>query len=169
MKKNQFKMQKGMSLLEILVVVTIFAVLGVLVTRSVLLTLQGSRKTEALVKTRENLNFAMNVMERQIRNANAITECPNADPSILNYTDADGNSSSFTCTNISTQNGYIASGSASLTNDSINVLSCQFSCTPGTSINPPSVTITVSATDKTASGIQNSTVSVSNKIYLRNY
>lgn len=161
--------QTGMSLLEILVVVTIFAVLGVLVTRSVLLTLQGSRKTEALVKTRENLNFAMSVMERQIRNADSIIQCPNADPKILDYTDADGATTSFTCTNIATADGYIASGSARLTNDSINVLTCQFGCTIGSSTNPSSVTIDISATDKTATGVQNATVSVSNKIYLRNY
>ena len=74
------KLQKGMSLLEILVVVAIFSILGVIVTRSVLLTLRGSKKSESQVKVRENVNYALAVIERQLRNADSIVTCPN-DPS----------------------------------------------------------------------------------------
>ena len=61
------KTLKGMSLLEILIVVAVFSILGVIVTRSVLLTLRGSKKSESQVKVRENVSFSLGVIERQLR------------------------------------------------------------------------------------------------------
>ncbi len=89
----------GLSLIEILVVVSIFAILGIIITRSVILTLQGSKKSESLIRVRENLDYAKSVIERQIRNADN-AECPNPDTTLLNYTDQFGNKTSFSCTNI---------------------------------------------------------------------
>jgi len=160
---------KGMSLLEILVVVSIFAVLGVITTRAVLLTLQGSKKSESLVRVRENLNFALGTVERQIRNADSVTECPNPDANLITYADARGDASTFSCVNIGSDDGYIASASARLTSDTVNVTTCSFVCAVGSSLNPPSVTITMEATDKSATGIQGSSVSTTTQIYLRNY
>jgi len=161
--------QKGMSLIEILVVVSIFAILAIITTRSVLLTLQGSKKSESLVKVRENLGYSMGVVERQIRNANAIAECPNSDANVVNYTDQNGNPASFSCVNVGSTNAYVASGSARLTSTEITVTSCSFVCTPGTSANPPLVSVTLEAKDAAAVGIQNSSVSTTTQIYLRNY
>lgn len=163
------KRQKGISLIEILVVITIFAVLGVITTRSVLLTLQGTKKTEAIVRVRENLNYAMGAMERQIRNAESVPSCPNSDKSVLNYLDNDGNSASYTCTNIGTGDGYLASGSARLTNSAIDIITCQLNCIPSSANTPSAVQITLTGTDKNAAGIPGATVSVFNTIYLRNY
>ncbi len=163
------KSQQGVSLLEILVVVTIFAILGVVVSRSVLLTLQGSRKTESIVKVRENLSYAMNIIERQVRNADSIPACPLTDPNTLTYTDTFGQSTSFTCVNIGQETGNVASGSARLTNDSITVTACSFACEPGTVNNPASIVVDITAVDRNALSSSTSSVSLSNKIYLRNY
>ncbi len=161
--------EKGMSLIEILVVVSIFAILAIITTRSVLLTLQGSKKSETLVKVRENLGYSMGVVERQIRNANTISECPNSDTNTINYTDQNGNAASFSCVNVGSVNGYIASGSARLTSTEITITGCSFMCTPGTSANPSLVNVTLEAKDAAAVGIQNSSVSTTTQIYLRNY
>lgn len=153
-----------MSLIEILVVVTIFAILGIIVTRAVILTIGGSKKSESLVKVRENLNYAVGVIERQLRNADVITTCPNPDPSRVDYQDSFGQSASFSCSS-----GAIASGSAQLTSSEVTITNCSFVCQPGTQNGPQLVTVTLTAKDKNISGTQNSTVDITSQIYLRNY
>lgn len=160
--------QKGMSLIEIVIVIGIFSVLSILVSQSLLLTLKGSRKTEVVVKVRENVNYALGIIERQLRNANSITDCTN--PLSISYLDDLGNPGTFSCQNLS-GNGYIASGSAltKLTVDSVDITACSFSCTAGSQGSPPSVTFTVTAQDSTATGISNAIVSASKQVYLRTY
>lgn len=158
---------KGMSLLEILVVVSIFAVLGILVTQSVILTVRGSKKSETLVNVRENLNYAMGIVERQIRNSNSITDCASQpSTSRIDYLDQNGVAAYFSCPS---GGGYIASGSGRLTSTDIDVTTCSFVCTPGTAGNPDSVNIDFVAKDVNTTGIETSTVSISNQVYLRNY
>lgn len=166
------KLIKGLSLLEILVVITIFAVLGILVTQSVLLTVRGSKKSESLVTVRENLNYAMGIVERQIRNADSI-DCTNSTATELKYSDQDGNNSSFWCIGIGNENSYVASGSAGLTSrltgDTIKVNRCSFTCNSGDSVNPGHVDIDIEAQLINSTGIEKSIVSFTDKIYLRNY
>lgn len=160
-----------MSLIEILVVVTIFAVLGILVTQSVILTLQGSKKSESLVHVRENLNYSLSIIERQIRNAGSVTPCPNSDTKIINYFDQNGVLGLFSCVNTGSNNSYIASGSAGLrlTSDTVKITACSFVCTLRNGDNPSLVTINLTLKDAAASGIQSAEVSASTQIYLRNY
>lgn len=153
----------GMSLIEILVVITIFAVMGVVVARAVILTVGGSKKSESIVKVRENLNYAMGIVERQIRNANSIPTCPNSDSKVIDYIDQYGKATSFSC-----GADYVASGSARLTNNEIIVSGCSFICSPGANY-PDSIKVSFTAKDKYAVGIQNATVSVESQISLRNY
>lgn len=160
---------RGVSLLEILVVITIFAVLGVLVTRSVLLTLRGARRSEATLRIRENVNYAQSVIERQLRNANSVSPCPNPDPTILNYLDENGNPSTFSCVGLNTQDTFIASGSARLTNPSVKFIDCSISCSAPIPNVPSSVTFSIQAQDASASGIENPTLTSSTTIQLRNY
>jgi type II secretory pathway pseudopilin PulG len=142
------KRNSGISLIEILVVMGVFAVLGILTTRSVILSLQGSKKGDALVKVRENVNYAMAVMERQLRNAEEITACTSS--SIL-YKDSLGGDSSFSCSG-----GYIASGSARLTSSEVVITACSFICTPST---PPQIDINIAAEG----------ISATTKVDLRTY
>lgn len=163
------KCNKGMSLLEILVVVAIFSILGVIITRSVLLTLRGSRKSETQVKVRENINYSLTVIERQLRNADSIVECPNSDTTKIDYIDDAGSASSFSCQGVGGNDSYVASASARLTSDEIEITACSFVCTEGTSANPPSVDISINAMDVNAVGIENTQVTTSTKIFLRTY
>ncbi len=170
--KSTNKQKLGFTLIEILVVVSIFAVLGVLITRSILLTIGGSKKSENLVKLRENLNYSVGVIERQIRNANGV-DCTNADPTILDYTDQYGDSTSFSCTNDPQGIGYIASGSATienrLTGDEVDVTNCSFVCNLGASGGPSVIMIDIEAQDAGAAEAQGASVRVSSQVSLRNY
>lgn len=158
-----------MSLIEILVVIGIFGILGVLTTRSVVLTLSGSKKTENLIKIRENINYTFGVIERQLRNADAITDCTNANTLAINYLDQNGLPASFSCGNIGSGIGYISSGANQLTSNTVDINSCSFTCKVGTNGNPSSVKISVQAQDATATGISNSVVTSSTSVSLRNY
>ncbi|EKD31619.1 MAG: hypothetical protein ACD_77C00290G0005 [uncultured bacterium] len=162
------KLQKGISLIEILVVITIFAVLGMIVSSSLILTMQGTKKSEAMIKVRENLNYSLSVVERNLRNASLILNCTGESVSVINYTDQYGISSSFSCMNIgSTTDSFIASGSARLTSDNIKITACNFVC-KSNAPNPPYVTISVTGQDANYTGAEGSSVSVESKIYLRN-
>lgn len=159
--------KRGVSLIEILIVIAIFAILGVLVTRAILLTLRGTRKSESVVKVRENLDYALAVIERQLRNAESV-DCATSTALLLNYRDRNGSASSFSCVTPG-PSGYIASGSARLTSTDIAVTSCSFSCTAASGDVLPSVTISAAGADARASGIESAQVSSSTKIFLRTY
>lgn len=164
--------QKGISLLEVLIVITVFAILGVIVSGSIILSIAGSKKTESIVKVRENISYSMGIIERQLRNADAVVDCPNPDSQVIDYQDQDGNTTSFSCVNVppaSGEDSYVASGSSRLTNSDIIITGCSFSCTPETTTNPPLVTISIEAKDAKALGAQSSQVTSATQIYLRNY
>ncbi len=155
--------QQGFSLIELLVVISIFSILAVLVTQSIALTLRGSKKSESLFKVRGDVSYAMNIMERLIRGAREIT-C-SADYLTLDYIDEHGTDTSFSCEG--GVNGYIASESARLTSDSTNIdcsLGNVFNCS-----SPNYVEISITAESADASGIEGSKITSSTKILLRVY
>ena len=149
-------MKKAFSLIEILIVVTIFALLGMLVTSAIALSIKGSQKSETAVKVRENLDYALGIMERQLRGAEAVSGC-SGDGLSVSYTSQEGNLSSFACVDVATANGYVASGSARLTSTEVPVSACAFTCLPTDS--PTQIQIDIS------SGL----VSLTTKIDLRVY
>lgn len=173
MKQNKYML--GVSLAEILIVVTIFAALGLVVTSSLILTIRGTKKSESLVKVRENINYSLSVIERNLRNANSVTVCatsestdPNEFKSIT-YLDQHGNFSTFSCINTGEDNSYIASGSARLSSEGVKITSCSFSCIePEDTTKSPFVTVEISAADRDSSGILTASVSAETKIQLRN-
>jgi prepilin-type N-terminal cleavage/methylation domain-containing protein len=166
---SKLKSGRGISLIEVLVVVALFAVLGVVISRSIILTLQGSQKSEFLVRARENIDYSLAVIERQIRNADSITECPNTDTNIINYTDQSGRLSSFSCVGVGSADSYVASGSARLTSNTVSVSTCSFTCTPGAGAKPPVVAVDLEVKNTNASGVQGAVVSATTQIYLRSY
>lgn len=168
-KKKERKDNNGFSLIETLVVVLIFSFVGILTTNAIFLTLRGTQRSQSTLKVREKINYAFSVIQRNLRGAQRITECPNSNPSVLEYLDEYGNSNSFSC--ITSSNGnYIASGSARLTSESdINITSCEFVCEESDSGGPASVSINISAEDNSISGIAKGKATFTTKVLLRNY
>lgn len=160
--------EKGLSLIEILVVITIFAVLGVVISGSIVLTIQGTKKSESLMRVRENLNYSLSVIERNIRNADSIPGCPYDNATLITFIDQEGVTGTFSCVNKGSPNSYIASGSARLTPDSVKIMECGFTCVRPDLSKAPMITINVAVQDASASGVQSSNVSTETQIYLRN-
>lgn len=156
MKKN------GYSLIEILVVLAVFSLLATIATQTIFLTLRSSRKVEASIKVRESLDNAVSVMERQLRNAKSVTS---GSTTQIDYIDNTGNAANFRC--VTSSPNYIASGSASLTSSDINLTSCTFSYVPATTGVPASVSISLTGTQTTSSGVEGATATVVTRIFLR--
>ena len=159
-------MKNGFTLIETLAAVVIFAAIGILSTRVIMLSVQGSKKGSSSVTVRENLNYSLSVIERLLRNANKITSCISSPPTIT-YLDGKDVSTTFTCVTLGSDK-YIASGSARLTSSEVVITSCDIVCDL-TSV-PPSVTIDVTAKDAgTLSTKESAQISISSKILLRTY
>ena len=167
-KKKIVKTIQGFSLLEILVVITVFSMLAILTTQAVILTLRGTKKSESLTKVRGNIDYSLAVIERNIRNADSIVECPNTDQTIISYTDENGSITSFSCASDS-DGGYIASASGRLTNSEVDVTSCSFVCEDAVGETNPAVTVSVSARDSVLSALEGGEITISTKIFLRSY
>lgn len=164
----------GFSLIELLVVLFVFSILAVVVAQALTLTLRGSRKSETVTQSRENIQYAVNVMDRLLRNARDLT-CPLAIDGVarsrVDYTDEDGNAAYFACIT-SGGNSYIESNSigARLTANTVTITNCNavFTCKSGTGV-PDSVDVSITAADSNAAGAEGASITASTKIFLRNY
>lgn len=160
------RLNRGFSLIEMLVVILIFSILAVLATQSLATSLRGARKSESLGHVRENVEYAMNVMERSLRSAKELDCSVSGDR--LQYFTSSGVTAFFEC-----DSGHIASNSAAarITSGDIRVTNCAtvFTCDPGGSGVPGFVTITVTAQEEDIQGPESAQYTSSTRILLRNY
>jgi prepilin-type N-terminal cleavage/methylation domain-containing protein len=159
------KIQKGISIIEVLVVIMVFSVLSILATQSIVLSLRGSQRSEATIGVRENINYSLAVIERQLHNAESV-DCGASNATTITYTDELSQVSNFTC---DLTGGFIASSSARLTGGDIDVTACTFSCNSGAPGVPGSVTISITAQDTDATGIEVASFTTNTQILLRTY
>ncbi len=162
--------KSGFSLIEVLVVMFVFSILAVVITQSLAATLRNSKKSESSERGRENVQYAISIMERLLRNAQSL-DCASSDGSKLVYKNERSADTYFACVTAGTDT-FIASNSSSirLTSNTVQITNCNsmFVCNTGVNV-PDSVDITISAADTNAPGIEGGQISVSTKILLRNY
>lgn len=165
------KLKSGFSIIEILVVLFVFSILGVVVARSLALSLQGSNKSDSTATVKTNVEYAASAMERMLRNAKSVT-CVSTNQ--IDYVDEDGNLGRFSC--LGGDDGYISSGAASpvrITSTEVDVLCTTqpiFSCTSATQTVPASVTINMRANHNARGAfLGGSQVSVQSRVQLRSY
>ncbi len=169
----------GFSLAEMLVTVTIFSVLAILTTQTIVATLRSSNKADAQGRVRENVNYSLSVVERLLKNSKSVSLpgnlCSAAGTwrSQIDYLDQSGTARSFSCIVPAAPNlPFIASNSARLTaqNIEITTASCNsaFRCRTATG-GGFFIDIAIVARDVRAQGAEGSQISVNNSIYIENY
>jgi len=131
--KFKIKGRWGFTLMEMLVVVSLFGFIAVAASGMFLSSLQSSTKSEAVKAVRHNGDYALSIMQGMILRSSSVT-CP-ADHQIA-VVDNQGYSTSFNCIEPSLGNpGKIASSSPTLSSDlttsGVSVSGCNFSCTGG--------------------------------------
>jgi len=163
----------GYTLIELLIVLGIFAVLAAIMSQALGLSLRSSRKSENIAEVRENVTVAVGVAERLLRNAQTV-DC--ATSQLLNYVDEYGNSTSLSCIDTDPSApgiGYIASGSANLRLTSIKTVDIDcllvFECTAATTNSPAVVDIKISGKSLEGQAEEAAEAESSAKILLRSY
>lgn len=164
-RKKHKKTFLGVSLIELLVVIAIFSILAVLSARGIFLSLRGARKSESVTKVRENLDYSFAVMERRLRGAEDVS-C--SEPQRVDYTSPVSGASYFSC-ELTSNDGYISSASARLTNDEVLITQCEFVCSAQTGGTPASVDINVTGVEKSVEKVEGAEVNLSTKVFLRTY
>ncbi len=169
---NHLFYQCGFSLIELLVMLGVFSILMMVVAQVLLSSLKSVRKTEASVRVRQNVEYALSVIERHLHSAKGVEVC-NLGMTSINYLTANNVSASFSCITAASL-GYVSSSSASLTSrltsEEINVTSCKFDCVDDpTDSTPPLVTVTLTASDRNTQGAESAQITQSIKVYLRSY
>jgi len=166
---NKRKYKNGYSLVEMLVVISVFSVLAVITTQALMLTFRSSRKAEAMINTQKDLRYALAVIERGLYNAESIIVCDIGWDDSIVYRDEWNQTASFSCLDDSGV-GYVASGSGKLTSTvSTDITDCEFRCTSGTGNSPDTIDILLTAVDRNTAGAEGSTVTITNSILLRSY
>lgn len=132
--------KKGFTLIEILVVIGVFAVIAVIGSTSFFSMLKGATKTKITNLVKQNGDYTLGVMEKMIRNAREIVldpgeECTSGMEEI-EISNPDGGFTTFSCTD-----NPISSNSAKLISNQVKVESCFFDCQRSGPLQPDVVTI----------------------------
>lgn len=137
------RQKNGFTLLEIVMVFGLLGVISVLATNMFFSILKASTKARILSDAKQNGNYAINVMERMIRNSKRLVGTYPSDPvSSITIVSQDDNQTTFACMSQGSAS-FVASNGASLVDSSkFSVSNCSFTIAEGESgIRPPSVTI----------------------------
>lgn len=168
------KLFSGFSLIEMLITVGIFSILAVIVTQSLASSLKGARKSDNIGRVRENVEYAMNYIERNLRGAKRLDFDDNP---VGGVDDRCGvNNSIYFYNNRGVSENILLNGTRlqhngqDITSSNIQVTSILVSCLPGAGGEPDSISITVSASDSAVTGTaESATYTAVTQITLRNY
>jgi prepilin-type N-terminal cleavage/methylation domain-containing protein len=157
-------MKKGFSLIEMLIVLTVFAFLGIIITQSLASSLKGARKSEAIGNAKENIEYILNTVERTLRRVDTIGS-DSTSIKINYFLTGRSTSEYFRCQG----NDFFWVNDQKLNNPDIKITSCSFNYQPATSGVPASVTLSLTGESLKSTGVEGSSYSSSIKVLLRNY
>lgn len=160
-------MKKGFSLIEILVVLSVFVLLVFISNQIFFSTLKGTEKTQAITAVKQNGNYAVSVIQRSLRNSKGLVSCTTT-ANKIDYYDADGKQTFFSCVGMGGPgDAYIASGSARLTSEEVKVTRCEVICR--TTTTPQEVEVNFTLEKKGAIRVQEKAIfDFKAKVVLRN-
>ncbi len=176
-------MRKGYSIIELLVVIGVFAVLAVIASQSVNLSLRSSKKSNSIVLVKQELDNSAGNIERLLQTANTVfigkdcTTDHTATPSV-GFRNSLGRRGDIACIDsypnnfIGSSDPRIASSSGEtvnyiqrLTSNKIQITSCQFICYNQNS--QTYVDFSIRANAKGVTGVEGAVVESSRKILIR--
>ena len=122
--------KKGFSLIEVLVVLSIFVLIAIIANQLLFPVFRGSEKTGAAIIVKQNGNYAISVIQRELYNSKGVSGCTGE---IISYLNADNQPTSISCP--TGTGGKISltpsSGVArDLTSNEVQVQSCTVECLP---------------------------------------
>ena len=118
---------RGFTLVEVLIAVAVFAVLGTMTTVIMVGVLQGAKKAAAVALVKNEGGRVINIMTQMLKFSTSVTACGGNSVTFQPRADA-SNPAVFACVNDGGGKYYIASNSASLTSDRVEMTSCIISC-----------------------------------------
>ncbi|MBI2590639.1 MAG: prepilin-type N-terminal cleavage/methylation domain-containing protein [Candidatus Blackburnbacteria bacterium] len=161
--------ESAFTLIELLVVMTIFTIVLLVVSQVLFSTFKGASKSEAQDTVKRQGEQAMAVMERAIRNARTIYTCSGG--LTVTYQEPSLSTGSFSCTNIGSGSGYIASVRGPLTASDVDVTSCSITCEMINGVNKVVIINASFAAKGTALNLrteEKGAISLQSRILLRN-
>lgn len=163
----RLKTESGFTLMELLIVISITALIVTTIMGLFFRSLRSGAKTETIVKVEENAQYVTAVLERFIRNAKEVSSvgglpCPNTGSS-LTVLSWDGGSTTF-----SLSGGRIASNSSPISASVVTIQNLVFECirTEGT---PDQVAIDFDITRSDVGSGFTTATHVETKVGLRNF
>lgn len=153
---------RGFTLIEILVVLTIFTVIALVANQILFSTLRGSAKSEVTARVKREGERVMSVMERLLHNSRSIVSCG---PAQITYKDLAGVQSSFSC-----QSGAVYRDTGILTSSDVDVVACSVTCETVGGVTK-AVNIGLSLSERAASGLrvqERARIDLQTKVLLRN-
>lgn len=165
------KKENGFTLIEMLVVLGVFSILSLMVVTIITFSMRGSRKSEVTSDLRSRLSETLEIMSRQLRNAQEITSTCSSG---VEYKDQDGNQAFFSCNLTDNQ---IASGSGTIANQidtyyliesGVDLIDCSITCPEPEVGIPVELTINIKAKDSESQWPESALIDLETKVVLRN-
>ncbi len=122
------KHHRGFTLIEVIVVLGIFAVISAMVPLIFSSILKNTNKSYLSGIVRQEGSYAVSVMESLLRNAEDVSGSCQTGMTSLKILDNGGQESEFICVDAGLAGGYIASNSARLTTTKVKLSDCSFNC-----------------------------------------
>ncbi len=127
--KKQFAQHRGFTLVEIVVVMALFAITSVVSTQIFISILRSQLKSEVSKEVKQNGDYAYSAMEQMIRNASQVVTACTTPSTTLQIINQDGGDTIFDCSS-----NQLASSSATtadttvhnLTSNTVIVSGCTF-------------------------------------------
>lgn len=154
---------RGFTLIEMMVVISVFSIVAVLVGNMVGYSMKGARKSESSLKVRAELENAISVVERSLREAKKGTvECASTR---VSFKDQDDRQVTFSCSG-STPNIILKKESNNIIGSNVKLTSCYFDCD---NLSEGVVVIELSGISANSNGVESDSINVSARVVLRNY
>jgi len=156
--------RQGFTLFETILVLSIFSLIGVMITGILASSIRSVKKSQNLIKVKNATSRMVDLIERQIRSGKLVS-CP--DSSKVQFTDEYGNVTSFDWDGTSN----MASGSATPVNlnpTDVQITSAVFACTPDVVTGRTVVDFTVTAQSTGVETAESATADFVTKIIPRN-